>query len=275
MDKNYCPNCSTENEVEYIYCKNCGTQLKFDKEPASTENKQYSQTAPEQQPDFKNKSYSQSNGYDGIDFNGITADEMTDYIGKNSNNILPKFAKMQITMSKISWCWPVAILSILLGPLGAAIWFFHRKMYKHATILTVIGALITIIVSIFSPSYSEEVIEALENALIASDIESVISIFSNIPTSEVIITYVVSLVEDIANLLTCIICGIYGYHWYKEHCISKIYEYRQLQTDARYYRFGLTSVGGTSGGMLALGIILYCTINTVASAIASIVNIII
>ena len=35
MDKKICPECGTENEQEYIYCKNCGTPLDCKKaEPA-------------------------------------------------------------------------------------------------------------------------------------------------------------------------------------------------------------------------------------------------
>lgn len=275
MDKNYCPNCSTENESDYVYCKNCGTQLKTEEKPEASKQTSYSNTSAQQPPNYQNKAFNRSNGYDGIDFDGISADEMTDYIGKNSNNIMPKFAKMQITRSKISWCWPVAILGFLFGPLGAAIWFFYRKMYKPATILTVSGAVLAVIINIFSPSFSEEMLQALENALYTSDIESIISAFGNIPTTDIMASYIISLIEDIANVLTCVICGIYGYHWYKAHCIEKIYEYRSIQTDTRYYRFGLTAIGGVSGGMLALGIILFCVINTLASTIASIFNLLI
>lgn len=41
MDKKICPDCGTENEKEYIYCKNCGTPLKS--EPSAEEKPQAAQ----------------------------------------------------------------------------------------------------------------------------------------------------------------------------------------------------------------------------------------
>ncbi len=274
MDKNYCPNCSTENESDYAYCKNCGAQLKFETEETKSPKTEYSQPNPQNNLNFDGNGFNPKNGYDSIDYDGISAGEMSDYIGKNSHNIMPKLAKMQITKSKVSWCWPVAILSFLLGPLGAAIWFFYRKMYKPAAILTALGAVLTIVINLFSPSFSAETMEAFEDALLTSDIQSFITAFGSIPSSELVINYIFTLIEDAAYILTGVICGIYSYHWYKEQCISKIYEYRQMQTDIRYYHYGLTSIGGVSGGMLALGIIIYCSINTITSALASVINLI-
>ena len=41
MDKKICPDCGTENEKEYIYCKNCGTPLKS--KPSAEEKPQATQ----------------------------------------------------------------------------------------------------------------------------------------------------------------------------------------------------------------------------------------
>lgn len=274
MDKNFCSNCSTENESEYVYCKNCGAQLKPENEsaPVANENINYSQPVPAPQPQPQNNYQTSENRYNAVNFDGVSTEEMNLYIGKKANDIMPKFIKMQITGSKVSWCWPVAVLSFFLGPIGAAFWFFYRKMYKHAALLTVLGAVITFIVTIFSPTLPEEVTMALEDAINAYDIQAILESVKNIDISTLIVSYTMTLIEDIANLVTCVICGIYGFHWYKNDAVEKIHKYRMSQPDPRYYRFGLASIGGVSGGMLALGIVIFCMVSTAASVISAILD---
>lgn len=271
MEKNFCPNCATENESDYIYCKNCGAQLKPEKSKSQTQNYQ-SQTYHQQtvHNTVQENRYNTDSGYENINYDGASAEEMGVYIGKKANEILPKFTKMQITGSKVSWCWPVAVLSFLLGPLGAAMWFFYRKMYKHAAIFTVLGTALAIILSVFSPTLSEETMTAMESAVESYDVEAIFELFSSINPTTLIFTWVVGMVENTAHILTCVICGIYSYHWYKIQCAEKIREYRALQSDPRYYRIGLAAIGGVSGGMLALGIVLYCIINTMSSIISAV-----
>ncbi len=273
MDKNFCSNCSTENESEYVYCKNCGAQLKPEKEtaPINSENIPQTNSVPVTAPSqggYQNN----YNGYNSVNFDGVSTEEMNLYIGKKANDIMPKFIKMQITCSKVSWCWPVAILGFLFGPLGAAFWFFYRKMYKKAAILTVIGAILTFIITIFTPSLPEELTLAMENALDNFDFEAIMSSVSNMDISSLISYYAITLIENTSSLVTGVLCGIFGFYWYKNDCVAKIMNYRASQQDPRYYRFGLTAIGGTSGGMLALSIVIYCIINTAASITTAIIS---
>lgn len=270
MDKNFCTNCSTENESEYVYCKNCGAQLKPDKEapPAGNPNPVYTNPTPVP----PQNSYQYGQGYPNIDFDGVSTEEMNFYIGKNANKIFPKFMKMQITGSKISWCWPVAILGFLFGPLGAAFWFFYRKMYKHATIFTLIGAVLTLIITIFTPTVSEDMTVALEEAISTYNFNAILEAVANMDTSSLLITYIVSLIENTASIASGVVCGILGLHWYKQNAIAKIKDYRISQIDPRYYHFGLVSIGGVSGGMLAISIVIFCIVSSLSSIVATIIN---
>ena len=272
MNKNFCTNCSTENENEYVYCKNCGAQLKPDKEttPVGNQNPVYTNSTPI--PPQNGYQYGQ--GYPNVDFDGVSTEEMNFYIGKNANKIFSKFMKMQITRSKISWCWPVAVLGFLMGPLGAAFWFFYRKMYKHATIFTLIGAVLTLIVSFFTPTVSEEMTIALEEAISTYDFKAILETVANMDTSSLLITYAISLIENAASIASGVVCGILGLYWYKENAISKIKDYRISQIDPRYYHFGLVSIGGVSGGMLAISIVIFFIISTLSSVISSVISLI-
>lgn len=273
MNKNFCSNCSTENESEYVYCKNCGAQLKPEKEsaPINSESKPQINAEPVTAPPYEGYQ-NNNNGYNSVNFDGVSTEEMNLYIGKKANDIMPKFIKMQITGSKVSWCWPAAILGFLFGPLGAAFWFFYRKMYKKAGILTIIGTIITFVITIFTPSLPEDFVTSLESAFETLDIEAIMSAVGNMDVTSLISYYAVTLIEDISSITTGVLCGIFGFYWYKNDCVAKIINYRTAQQDPRYYRFGLTAIGGTSGGMLALSIAIYCIINTAASITTAIIS---
>ena len=249
MNYNICPRCGTENESEYTYCKNCGTLLSTVKE---TENGTYT-----------NQNYSTPQPpVNGFQFGDITTEEMTLFIGKKSHNILPKFAKMEITNSKISWCWPVAILSLFFGALGASLWFFYRKMYKHAALLAVIGAVISILTTVLTGSVTPDLTEMFADVLESGDISAILNAFNNIPPSKAIIYTVSTLISDLSDIIVFILCGLFGYNIYKNHCIEKIKNYKMYQSNSPYYKLGLSSIGGVSGGMLALGfVIMFVTSN--------------
>ena len=126
MEENkICSECGTENEEKFKFCKNCGKEL----EPQKFEQNDYNTTS-------NNQPYGQYGYNDFIipETEGIPNEEVATFVGRKAGKIIPKFAKMQATNSKISWCWPVAILSYFFGPVGAAFWYLYRKMYKMATI---------------------------------------------------------------------------------------------------------------------------------------------
>ncbi len=268
MEKNICELCKTENEPEYKYCKNCGNEL-VHTEAAETKSTVNESEAGSFTPHVNNTAPPQPN-YIGqaknpqfftVDnFDGVSAEEMAIFVGKNGHKILPKLSKMQLTGSKASWNWPAAILGYIFGPMGSALWFFYRKMYKPAVLLAVIGAIIMVITGAMSFGASNFDAQAILDSLSAGDIEGMMEVIegaeASTTTAEKILATLSTLISEITNIAACVITGIYGFYIYKNHCRDKIAEYRAYQADQRFYKMGLASMGGQSGGMLALGIIL-------------------
>lgn len=270
MEKNICTECGTENEVEYQYCKNCGAVLKssnnFAKEETEEKTENYAYTSQTQNT-YSSNANSTQNGFIVDSINGIPKEEISIFIGQKAFKIMPKFSKMELAQTKVSWCWPAAVLGFLFGPLGAAFWFFYRKMYKPAVVLSVIGAVLTLITTVMTLGTSSVDMEAFLNAFSEGDFNAAIS---SVDTSTSILTMVAELIDNAASISSGILCGLFGFYLYKEHCVNKIYAFRNVQADQRYYRLGLASVGGVSGGMLALGILIMLGVNYAANFIVTI-----
>ncbi|MBQ6847534.1 MAG: DUF2628 domain-containing protein [Clostridia bacterium] len=256
---NICEKCGTENEKEYKYCKNCGNSLECE-----TEQKPKSEYIPHTSP--------QNHIVD--DFDGVSAEEMALFIGKKSREFLPKFTKMQITNSKIAWSWPAAILGFLFGPLGSALWFFYRKMYKPAIILSVIGAVIMIatgfITTPVEQSYlSREALHEAADALYKEDFDEMFEILNGVggklSQKQQILNNIANIINTVAETASLLFSGLFGMYIYKNHCVKKIKEYRNFQGDQRFYKMGLAAIGGQSGGMLAVGIIIMVVVQNITT----------
>lgn len=258
-----CKECGTENEKEYDYCKNCGTLLeKPQKEPEKT--------APTQ-----NSNVSNNNTYNEPFYDGVTPAEMTLFIGKKSNEILPKFQKMKLTDSKISWCWPLALLSFVFGPFGAVLWFFYRKIYKFAFIFSAIGFALSSIIAALNFNQSNLLTDTILDAIMSGDMQSMLQILENVDTTEAGLSLISSALQDIADISTTVITGLFGYNIYMNHCIEKIKSYKLNHTDPRFYQMGITAIGGVSGGMLALGFLVMLGSDAIVSFITNIISLII
>ncbi len=254
---NYCKDCGTENEPEYKYCKNCGGKLYDENEEANTESS-------------SNATYVSPEKIIVDTIDGVPSEEMSIFIGKKASDIMPKFSKMAITNSKISWCWPAALLGIFLGPIGSALWFFYRKMYKPAVILTVIGGLFTIINGILTFNTTSSAFNLFAEAFANGKFDEAINSLANADLSSTVFDMLASAISDISSFLSFLLCGLFGYNIYKNHCVSKINAYKTYQGDQRYYRLGLASIGGVSGGMLAVGIIIMVTLENITSIITAV-----
>ncbi len=269
-DKIICNECGTENEEKYEFCKNCGRVLKTEK--------------TQQNPFANNAPYGQyANGYNGYmdmpEIEGIPTDEVAAFVGSKAPKIIPKFAKMQMTASKTSWCWSVAILSYLFGPMGAAFWFLYRKMYKIAIIFFAIGIVLSS-ASTFASSYSYEgetqgeEVETLDiydafDAYLSGEItlEEYYDSISGATAEDGVVT----MLSNVLNIATLIITGIFAYHWYKKHMVKKVYRVRSANTDLRYYHFALSTVGGTSGGAVVAGVGICFAVYMVISVAAAMI----
>ena len=305
MDNKICSECGTENEAKYIYCKNCGAPLvlkneKFQKQPEN-ETADKAAGAPEfngysdanTQPENNtgadsygtaqeyggNQSESLGGGNSGFaqgvyspepsgaqyGIEGIPAEDIAFFVGKKAGDILPKFTSMEFSGSKVSWCWPAALLGFFFGPMGAAIWFLYRKMYKIGALLLVLGAALTFFLAALSYNPSAVETDDLFDAFTSGDVDLLDDLLIG---EETVLSRVADLIDMATGVACCILSGIFGFYAYKEHCVKAIRNYRMTGIDPRYYRIGLASVGGVSGGMVAVGIV--CII--VASNISTLIT---
>ncbi len=250
-----CSKCFTENEDKFSYCKNCGTPLdatENKKNPYSYENYYYTDATP-------------------TEIDGIPTEEIGLFIGSNRNKIIAKFSKMSITESKISWCWPAAILGLFFGFFGIAIWLFYRKMYKNAGLAFAIGSLVLIVTNIITYSPTITFLESFSNLLysikgssdfstFSSALEELLSNFSALPQISL-----ANFISETASYCSIIVYGLFGMHLYRKHTISKISKYRSANKDSEYYGYGLKSIGGTSIGMAILAVIIATVIGNIIS----------
>ncbi|MGN0494387.1 MAG: zinc-ribbon domain-containing protein, partial [Acutalibacteraceae bacterium] len=226
MDKIICSECGTENESEYTYCKNCGAPLV---KPANRDETEFIGSEAQNPPQgyaepqgnsyssadytpptyteqsFGGQQYSPYGAYNAYAIDGVPADDVAFFIGKKSTEIMPKFIKMEITRSKTSWCWPAAILGFFFGPLGAAIWFFYRKMYKIALILLAAGAVITFSTAALTYNTDSTVIDSVIGSLADGNLNSFMDALENIDGNQTALDLIASGIEDLASLATCIL----------------------------------------------------------------------
>ena len=264
MSNKICKGCGTENEEMYRFCKNCGREF----ESEANQSYEYNNYDSRNEGGFSDFSGRQSMP----DIEGISAEEMATFIGAKHRKILPKFAKMELSGSKAGWCWPVAILSYLFGPVGAAIWFLYRKMYKVAILFFAIGVILNGALSFVdaymlkSENVSMEDILDIYGDYVDGDVEFD-EYLNEIYSLELPVTAGIS---NLINISCTVITGIFAYNWYKKFAVKKIKKLRASNIDMRYYPFALSASGGTSGGAVALGVILWALLFSVISGIAAI-----
>ena len=265
----FCGECGTENEPAYEFCKNCGAPLaKRTPEPPPPPPpvapfQTFAQPMPAEP--FAPAANAAVGGYVAED--GIPSEDLALFIGKKANVYLPKFMAMDLTGSKVSWSWSLAVLGFLLGPIGASFWFFYRKMFKPALILLAIGTVVNFATTALSHTVS------IDPSMLTDDPEVAFSYFLEVISSETTILDIASgLINNTAKIATCVITGLFGTYLYKKHCISKISTYRQSGIDMRYYKLGLSSAGGTSGGYLAIGIIAFFVLTALPSNILHLIS---
>lgn len=267
MNNRICSKCGTENEDSYIFCKNCGTPFapkQSDSNGFNPQSAQYSQTEPSQ----NNFSQNQSD----IHIGGISTEEIALFVGKKHNNIIPKFIKMEVTGSKVSWCWPVAVLSFFFGPFGASLWYFYRKMYKPAILLSVLGSVLAVITAVINIFAAPEISDSVLDILAGGDYNALTDAISQITPAQMLLSMLSSSISGIAEIATLVVCGIFGFSHYRTHCINKISNYKIYQAESPYYKFGLASIGGVSGGMLTLGIIIMVLVTNLSDSISVIIS---
>lgn len=201
MNKKICHECGTENEQEYLYCKNCGADL--NKTEDNTANSQTQYTPPNYNSNYnQDKSTADAFIVDSID--GIPMEQIGLYVGKKSDYYCRKFSRMELTMSKISWHWPAAVLGFLFGPFGSAIWCFYRKMYKVAFILVAIGILLSGITCALTYNDSTLALEEIIKASRLESVEEMLEALENIDRADSVGTTAAEYISDFVGTVTAI-----------------------------------------------------------------------
>ena len=223
-----CPFCKTVNEDEYVYCKNCGNLL---------ENRDNGYDSDVNYTTFGNF----ENGYTLPVIDGVPTEDIAAFVGAKAPVFIRKFVKSEVIGSKTDWNWPVAVLSFFMGPCGAALWFLYRKMYKIGLLLLIFGFPI-----FFGPTVINYYSGNLSGFLVETS-----ALPSNIGAG---LNSVLLFAVQGVKLLSAIVLSLFADSWYKSFTVRRIKLFH-ASADARYYRFGLSAIGGTSGGALALGIV--------------------
>ena len=289
MNKKFCHHCGKENDIENTFCPDCGTRL-FD--VANDDNIAYdlergqppaynqcSQSPPPPvgytQPPVGE--YRQSE----VDFDGVSGTELYAYTG--SDRIMDKFTSMHLSNSKVSWCWPVAVLSFFFGFFGAAFWFLYRKMYKVAVILIAAGVIFQCAGYLVTGEVAEaeQFVAAGQNMTSGSEYLS-----SETESEEYVVDFTYNLystddqtpaqmlwnaLESALAIILTVLCGLFSLNIYKEHCIRKIKDYRVNNAGSTYYYYRLATVGGHIGTMILLAVLGYIVLESILTAVFAVI----
>lgn len=265
MPNNICPECKTENEPEYQYCKNCGTPLVNDSKSLNVDT-------------FGNnaKDNSFEGGYVTIDGNSI--EETATFIGKNASKYVPEFIRIEQSGSKVRWCWAPFILGFFLGPIGPAIWFLYRKMFSFAAIFGAVGVALSYISYVFNNilGVGASLSESLEGYLkdfIATGTFNYNGFLSIILNRSNQLYFAFDSFNSSVGIASAVLAGIFGIYLYKRHTAKSIMNLKSRVSDSSYLKLALSSKGGTSVGAVILGLIIYTFLVNIPQMIYGIFNI--
>ena len=264
-----CVRCGTENLGEYKYCKSCGAELPcVDKK---NEKNYY----------FTNKSFDVSQF--SLQSDDITIPEIDRFVGKNHEQITPRFVTIQQKGQRFMWCLPAFLFGLLLGLPGVAIWFLYRKMTKPAALILLAAVIFEAVkmVFIFDPVseyysalfsglkyYAQFTLQSPENA-----IEWLVNYMSQATNkmAEMVVeafpVWLSSIDTYIVNLAAPIFISLLGISSYKNHTIKKISELKKNSSDETIYAIKLKREGGTSVGRAVVGIAIYWALILVISSL--------
>lgn len=260
MKNKICPSCKTENEQEYTYCKNCGTPLSV---PDTAEPTVYEQT--------------NAGNNESVFIDGNPIDKVVTFVGKNADKIVPKFIRINEGGSKIQWCWPPFIWGFFLGPIGVAIWFLYRKMYKPACVFGAVSVVFSYIAALINRFFgitsdtADGLVEYLKSFMLGGpfDYKGFLQALAN---RNMFISSLLNSTESIINLACALVAGLLGVYIYKKHTAKKISLYKPISNDPNYVKIGLAAAGGTSPGAAVLGLIIISAIANIPSFVFSIIK---
>lgn len=262
-----CQYCGTLNGADFKFCKNCGAPLRV----APVRSNYYSADVPVQPVSYEEPMPApppQIEEPPVTEIDGVPVEDLHYFVGKNSDKIVGKWEKLYKKNGSVSWCWPVAILSYLLGAAGAAFWFLYRRMYGIgiallAAALLFFGVETALLADPFidmtehflnSPEFAAAVEEYNFTGDILTYAETIEELMANDPAIQQAQERV-TLITDLfgyVNLGIGVVFSLFSMAIYKKHTFKKlrIFPCRPSPTE-------LSMAGGTSGGALTIGIVVF------------------
>lgn len=136
-----CPNCGAENEPLAVFCKNCGKALFENQNIEQEKNSEGNYTEKGDRPFFNIDFDAPLCGINPEEnFDGVTAQEISDFVGPNANKFLTMFKYMKDSKIKFSFNTPALFVPQL--------YYSYRKMLPFAIIIMVIQLVLGIPASI-------------------------------------------------------------------------------------------------------------------------------
>lgn len=285
-----CPRCGEKNAQYEPVCTRCGERLKanretiHDKFPFGENQPHFDDSQPVfgnyDVPPNPNNFSPYQNVYaadartvygEDAKIDDIPVTEIAEYVQKNSNIYIGKFLDMQDKKSKISWNWSAGIFSVF--------WCFYRRMTACGFALVAIFLSCSIISSFvpatvyenLRPEVYEEYLETsdalydeMENMLSTGQVsDEYYDIYLALLTSPINLTSY--LMMAMLFLITSVIFGFFGNHFYKKKVIKDIHAIRQVSVDSLSYHMYLKGRGGVSHANALLPILIYMAFNMILS----------
>ena len=269
-----CVRCGAENSSEYKYCKFCGAEL------PCVDQKVYRQNDTE----YNN---------DGIEFStdseDITIPEIDRFVGKNYEQIVPRFVTMQQKGIKFVWCLPAFLFGLFFGLPGLAIWFLYRKMTKPAAAILALALIFEGVKMAFAFGPLTECytmllsgIERYADLLITNPEAAMQWLTDYINEMQILLSSSLSSgVPVIISTVDTYICQLFlpigisflGLFLYKKHSLKKISDIKRNSESKAHYVMRLTREGGTSVGRVCVGLAIYLLISFVISSLPLFVSV--
>ena len=272
-----CPRCGEKNANYEPVCTRCGERLKANRQTIHDVFNSFEKTDeadfgnydvppnPNNFSPYQNVYAADARMIYGADakVEDVSVTEVAEYVQKNSNMYIGKFLDMQEKNSKISWNWSAGLFSVF--------WCFYRKMTGCGWALAAILLSCYMISSIvpatvyenFKPEVYNEYVQAsqelLEEAAAAADSgvisEKYYTLYMTIITSPITLT--TYLMMGVLFLLTNVIFGLFGNHFYKQKVLKDIRAIRQVSVDSLSYHMYLKGKGGASAINAAMPVFIF------------------
>ena len=266
-----CHLCGEMNKPNANFCNRCGTRLiKPDKKPAVSSTEELSdmlgvevkQISPVQSALDPLAGIPASAQFE----EDVTAADMACYIAVNTPYYMRAFDLIKRKANKFNWS--AAVFS--------GIWFLYRKMYKVAAILIAVGVLFSFINTVLTfdtvSKTANSLLQSFENYEDFSFTEQIEILEDIEKNSETPKQWFAEAIQNTLELITAAITGIFAFYWYKKHTVRVLKKYKESNIDLRYYRMGVLTLGGTSGGFAFLGVALILVLNFIISFAVMIIS---